>query len=504
MHRQLSLVLLAGAVACHDAGAPLAPAAGEPSLAVQSSGERIPNEWLVQLNDDAGDVPGLARALARAHGGEVRSVWTHALKGFALRIPDAAAEGLARNPHVKHVSPNYRMTLAGTQTSAPWGLDRIDHRSLPLNSVYNYPYTGAGVRVYVIDSGIRTTHNDFGGRASHGWDFVDNDADATDCLGHGTHVAGIVGGSTYGVAKGVSLVAVRIGDCNGGTSGQLFLDGVNWVAGHAASNPGLAVANMSAGGPADAILDNAVRGAVSAGVSFVVSSGNANWPNTAQPACNYSPARVAEAITVGATDVNDDEAAFSYYGSCVDLLAPGVNVPGPASGSNTATRTDNGTSFSAPHVAGAAALYRQYNPSATPAQVQTAIVNGASVNKIDIASGHTNTPNKLLFTPFIGWAASMSGPTTIGHTNSCSWSVSAAGGIAPYTYGWSTYYSSPSTGFYITSGNGTSSISGWGYYYQSYPQYTTINLMVNVSDAAGQTLSLQRPVSLYGSPMGCY
>jgi len=278
---------------------------------------------------------------------------------------------------------------------ATWGLDRSDQRSLPLSTTYAYTSTGGSVTAYIIDTGIRFAHADFGGRAVSGYDAVDGGT-ADDCNGHGTHVAGTVGGAAYGIAKGVNLVAVRVLDCNGSGSTSGVIAGVDWVTGqHAAGAP--AVANMSLGGGASSSMDAAVDRSIADGVSYSVAAGNGNFIGIAQDACKYSPARVAAAITVGASDKSDKKASFSNYGNCVDLFAPGVGITRAWSTSNTATNTISGTSMAAPHVAGVAALYLQGNPGASPATVRDAIYALSTKGKVTSAK---TANNHLLFTNF--------------------------------------------------------------------------------------------------------
>ena len=287
------------------------------------------------------------------------------------------------------------MSLSTTQTNATWGLDRIDQRSRPLSTTYTYFNTGAGVRAYIIDTGIRFSHSQFGGRASSGFDAVDGGS-ADDCHGHGTHVAGTVGGSTYGVAKGVSLIGVRVLNCSGSGTNSGVIAGVNWVTGnHQAGQP--AVANMSLGGGASSALDTAVRNSIADGVSYAVAAGNGNALGIAQNACNSSPARVAEAMTISATDSSDRKASWANYGNCVDWFAPGVSITSAWYNSNTATRTISGTSMATPHTAGVAALYLQSNPSATASSVRTALFN---LTTKGIVTSSSTTNNHLLFTNF--------------------------------------------------------------------------------------------------------
>ncbi|MGH3951566.1 MAG: S8 family serine peptidase, partial [Pseudonocardiaceae bacterium] len=264
---------------------------------------------------------------------------------------------------------------------------------LPLDSNYSYATTASNVHAYIVDTGINTTHTDFGGRAVHGTDTVDGDSDATDCQGHGTHVAGTVGGSSYGVAKGVTLHAVRVLDCQGSGSTAGVIEGIDWVTANA-QQP--AVANMSLGGGASSSLDDAVGRSISSGVTYAVASGNGNFLGFPANACNYSPARVTEALTVNSSTKADAPSSFSNYGTCTDLYAPGSDITSAWIGSNTATNTISGTSMATPHVTGAAALYLAEHTSATPSQVHAAVVDNASAGKL--SGVRSDTPNKLLYT----------------------------------------------------------------------------------------------------------
>ncbi|WP_116047468.1 S8 family peptidase [Amycolatopsis palatopharyngis] len=328
-----------------------------------------------------------AQSLAGRYGAEVSHTYGSALEGFSVTATETEAKRLAADAGVDYVVQNQRVHTTETQQSPPsWGLDRLDQRDLPLDDAYTYSTDAANVTAYIVDTGVLTEHETFGGRASGGKDFIDNDDDATDENGHGTHVAGTVGGKEYGVAKGVKIVPVRVLDANGsGTTAQVVA-GIDWVA-ETASGP--SVANMSLGGTADDALDEAVRGAVEKGVTFGVAAGNSS-----ANASGYSPARVTEAITVAASDKQDAQASFSNYGSVVDLYAPGVDIT--SAWSDGAENTISGTSMATPHVVGAAALYLADNPEATPAQVAEALTGAATPDKITNPTGET--PNKLLYT----------------------------------------------------------------------------------------------------------
>ena len=354
----------------------------------------VPGQYIVVLKSDTRSAV-VANAHARSAGARILAVYGAALKGYAARLTPAQLAAVRADPRVAFVEADRTVSLSTTQTNATWGLDRIDQRSRPLSTTYTYFNTGAGVRAYIIDTGIRFSHSQFGGRASSGFDAVDGGS-ADDCHGHGTHVAGTVGGSTYGVAKGVSLIGVRVLNCSGSGTNSGVIAGVNWVTGnHQAGQP--AVANMSLGGGASSALDTAVRNSIADGVSYAVAAGNGNALGIAQNACNSSPARVAEAMTISATDSSDRKASWANYGNCVDWFAPGVSITSAWYNSNTATRTISGTSMATPHTAGVAALYLQSNPSATASSVRTALFNRTTKG---IVTSSSTTNNHLLFTNF--------------------------------------------------------------------------------------------------------
>ncbi|ALG15649.1 S8 family peptidase [Kibdelosporangium phytohabitans] len=327
--------------------------------------------------------------LGQKYGASVTHTYKSALNGFAATMTEAQARKLAADPAVQYVQANRTLRITDTQPNPPsWGIDRIDQRNLPLDNSYTYSTSASNVSAYIIDTGIRVTHQTFGGRAKPGFDAITSGGNANDCHGHGTHVAGTVGGKEYGVAKAVNLFAVRVLDCNGsGTTAQVVA-GIDWVTANAVKP---AVANMSLGGGADATLDAAVQKSIASGVTYAIASGNSN-----ANACNYSPARVPEGITVNASTNTDGRASFSNYGTCTDIFAPGQNIVSSWNTNDTATNNISGTSMAAPHVAGGAALYLADNPSASPQQVRDALVNAASDGKI--TSPGTGSPNKLLFT----------------------------------------------------------------------------------------------------------
>ncbi|RZQ62186.1 S8 family peptidase [Amycolatopsis suaedae] len=357
--------------------------AAEADVVVPNAATAVPGSYLVVFKQLPGisAVTDLASTLVGKHRGSLTHTYS-ALGGFAAKLSEREARRLAADPRVAYVEQDSVVT---TQAVASYGLDRIDQRNLPLDNTYTPPNGGEGVTAYIVDTGVDMRHTDFGGRVTSGRDLVDNDNDASDCQGHGTHVAGTVGSATYGVAKRVSMVAVRVLNCSGsGTTAQV-VGGIDWVTQNARKP---AVINMSLGGGASSTIDAAVRRSVSAGITNAVASGNSNTN-----ACNSSPARVAEAITVNATDRNDNRASFSNYGTCTDIFAPGVSIPSTRNGGGS--HSLSGTSMATPHVAGAVALYLSANRSATPAQVQTALKNNATNNVVrNPGSGSTN---KLLY-----------------------------------------------------------------------------------------------------------
>jgi aqualysin 1 len=372
---------------------------------------KIPNRYIVVFEEWAAGESGensnskaVAEELSIVYGGRVDKVFKNAINGYSAEMTEKEADQLSRDFRVKFIEEDSVVSInQTTQTNATWGLDRIDQRDRPTNGTYTYNATGTGVNAYIIDTGIRRTHAEFGSRAFVGYDAIGDGQNSNDCNGHGTHVAGTVGGTTYGVAKNVRLYAVRVLNCQGSGTNSGVIAGVDWVT---ANHVKPAVANMSLGGGASSALDTAVNNSINAGVTYVVAAGNDN-----ANACNYSPARVTNAITVGSTTSSDARSSFSNYGSCLDLFAPGSSITSAWYTSDTATSTISGTSMASPHVAGVAALYLQNNTGASPATVTNAIKSTATTGRL--TSIGTNSPNTLLYS-LLSSSSGCSGTTYTG------------------------------------------------------------------------------------------
>ncbi|HET7321953.1 MAG TPA: S8 family serine peptidase [Longimicrobiaceae bacterium] len=416
--------------------------------------EMVRDGYIVWLRDDTRDVAAVARGLSTVNGAAVHFLYEHTIKGFAATLPPAAVAALRRNPQVKAISPDAIVTA---YTTASWGLDRVDERNLPLDDSFTPFGQGAGVNVYVLDGGIMSAHSDFGGRVTTGYpdayDAFRSTSDpnyAEDCWaqdrnyslainGHGTHVAGTIGGATYGVANGVHLTSIRVLKCDRSGTVSSITAGVDWIAAHH-TDP--AVVNASLGGNATVAdflpLEAAIRASVADGITYVVAAGN----DTAD-ACGVSPARMPETITVGASNINDARASFSNYGSCVDIFAPGENItsayPLNSSGLEdvNGSAVMDGTSMAAPHVTGTAALYLSDHPSATPAQVRDYLLEEATRGVL--SDVRTGSPNRLLFVP-APLSGSFSGPGRVSGGQTYTWTSTVSGGDGAYTYEWARRY----------------------------------------------------------------
>jgi len=476
----VTLMLSCFSWACADSSAPTSVSdlrAGAAAHAATAS-KIIAGDYIVVFHDSVSDAPGLAKKLNAEHGGTLHFTYGRAIKGFAATLPPAAVAALEHNPNVSFIEPDAVVTVDGTQVNPmSWGLDRIDQHALPFDNSYDYTADGTGVNAYVFDTGIRTTHIDFGGRASGAYTAIADGNGTNDCNGHGTHVAGTIGGTTSGVAKNVRLYAVRVMDCGGSGSYSGIIAGLDWVVTNGARP---AVGNMSLGGPLNSALTTAIQNAVKAGLTLAVAAGN-----SATDACTQSPANVPEAITVGASTSTDAQASFSNFGKCVDIYAPGVSIVSSVMSSDSAFGSGSGTSMASPHVAGAAAVYLSANPTATPAQVASALVASATVDAL--SSVGVGSPNRLLYARFDGGvtppppSSGVDQPPTASFSSTCpkgkcSFDASASAddkGIVSYS--WNFGDGSPAatmTGPKVT---------------HAYAVAGTFSVSLTVTDGAGQT-----------------
>jgi len=423
-----------------------------------SDPDRATDRYFVVFRQGTPNVPSLATELVTRFGGSIRYVYRDALQGFSAALPTSAVDAIRKHPAVEYVQQielgKFRLHDHIKQSSATWGIDRIDQRALPLSGNYFYSGMGAGVRVYIVDSGIQTNHSGFGGRASVFLDTRPEDGrNGQDCNGHGTHVAGTVGSTTYGVAKGVTLLAVRVGvRCSDTVDVEGLVNGIDSITG-TSQRP--AIANLSLGGRADTTLDRAVNNSINAGIVYVVSAGN-----NGGDACNLSPARVPSVITVAATDNTDTRGGdffwLSNFGSCVDLFAPGKNIT--SLWLNGGTRTISGTSMAAPHVSGVAALYMQRRQTATPDQVWSAISSRTTPDVV-IDAG-TDSPNRLLHSEFV--EVTVSGPQGINACGTYTWFATASGAGTSFTYIWERGLQSGFGGvIWVQAGTGPSYSQEW-------------------------------------------
>lgn len=393
------------ALAFGACAAAFAQPADPPADHPYGASQPIPGRYIVVFKGHVANPAATAANLMRGTGGQLHQTYSRAIRGFAATLPDWAVRALRNNPNVDYVEQDQTVSLNTDQPTphqhdATWGLDRIDQRELPLDSVYYYKYTGAGVNAFIIDTGIRATHTDFTGRVLPGHSVINDGNGTNDCNGHGTHVAGTVGGVTWGVAKAVSLIPVRVLNCSGSGTWSGVIAGVDWVANKKVEESKTklfpTIANMSLGGGASKAVDDAVAGAVNDGVTMVVAAGNSN-----DDACKYSPARAPSAITVGATTKSDYRASYSNYGVCLDIFAPGSGITSAWKTKDTATKTISGTSMASPHVAGVAALALEAAATAatpydaSPSAVTAFLKANATENKLQAVG--TDSPNLLIY-----------------------------------------------------------------------------------------------------------
>lgn len=451
---------------------------------VQNSYIVVLEDWAVGYKGENSAAPDIAKNLSAIYGGKIKHVFKHAVSGFSVELSEAEAEALSQDVRVKYVEEDGVVSANTTQTGATWGLDRIDQRDRPLNGTYVYTPTGAGVHAYIIDTGIRVAHTQFGGRASISFDSIGDGQNGNDCNGHGTHVAGTVGGSTYGVAKGVSLHAVRVLDCQGNGTDATVIAGIDWVTANHASP---AVANMSLGGGASPTLDSAVQNSINSGVTYAIAAGNDGLN-----ACNYSPARVAAAITVGSTTSTDARSSFSNYGTCLDIFAPGSSITSAWNTSNTATNTISGTSMATPHVAGVAALYLQNNPTASPATVAGAITSTATSGRLTGIG--TGSPNLLLYSLLTtGGGGGGGAPCTSCEAYSGSLSGTGAAQYQPN----GTYYYSSISGTHRGWLRGPTSGADFDLYLQKWNGSTWVNVASGTSATSNEDVTYTGTAGYY-------
>ena len=469
MRRLIALASVCVALAaCSDAPVAPTPSTLAPAAATftrGAGGVPIAGQYIVRFSDAEQDVGGHAASIAARHAGTITHLYRSAIKGMSLKLSDAAASALLAEPGVLSVEQDQVVSINTTQSNATWGIDRIDQRTLPLSGTYVYNADGTGVTVYIIDTGINFTHTEYSGRAFTGIDEVTSGGTAADCNGHGSHVSGTVGGTTYGVAKNVKLVAVRVLDCSGSGTTSGVIAGIDWVTARKNATPSVpSAANMSLGGGFSATLNQAVANSVAAGVVYGVAAGNSS-----ADACNSSPSSEPSAITVGATDINDVFASFSNFGTCVDINAPGVNITSAWIGSNTATNTISGTSMATPHVVGTIALYLQVNPASTAAQVDAALKANASSTPVP-----AGTTSAFIYSGFISAAPSTT-PPVANFTSSCgglacTFDGSSSTALAAATYSWT--YGDGGTGAGVTSSH-------------TYAASGTFSVTLTVTDANG-------------------
>jgi subtilisin family serine protease len=460
---------------------------------IHRKAKKIQNQYIVVLDDTIVGEKGpysiaayVADDMASRYGGKLNHVYKNALNGFSAQMTEAQAEVLRQDFRVKFVEEDGPVHATTTQNGATWGLDRIDQRDRPLNGTYTYTPTGAGVHAYIIDTGIRVTHTQFGTRASVAFDSIGDGQNGNDCNGHGTHVAGTVGGSTYGVAKGVTLHAVRVLDCNGDGTDSTVIAGVDWVT---ANRVTPAVANMSLGGGASSALDTAVQNSINAGVTYAIAAGN----DYGIDACTESPGRVAAALTVGSSTSVDGKSDFSNIGTCVDLFAPGSSITSAWNTSNTATNTISGTSMATPHVTGVAALYLQNNSSASPATVADAIITTATTGHLTGIG--TGSPNRLLYSPLTPGSGGSPPPAACAGGTLYTGSLSFTGDFDYHPNG--SYYFSGASGLHKGCLVGPTSGSDFDLYLQKWNGSTWVDVASGTSATSNETISYNGTAGYY-------
>ncbi|HEX6127224.1 MAG TPA: S8 family serine peptidase [Pyrinomonadaceae bacterium] len=403
--RKLIFLSLAFAVSLMTAGSFLTVQTSGQKYKLRRSNQAIANKYIVVLNEDAVGrsaegpvVEAEAQFLSSVYGGSVRGVYANALKGYAADMTPEQAETLSRDERVQFVEEDSMISVSATQTGAPWHLDRVDQRSMPMDTNFSYTNAGAGSHIYILDTGIRVSHQEFGGRASVAYDALDDGQNGLDCNGHGTHVAGIAAGATYGAAKNAFVHSVRVLPCPGGGQISDLIEGIDWLTANRI-NPAVANISITAPGTSPA-MESAITNSIASGITYTIAAGNSQWN-----ACDFTPARTPNAITVGASAEADERALYSNFGPCLDLFAPGNAVTSASIANDSATRVLSGTSMAAPLIAGVAAVYRAANPGASPANVAQVITGSATtgvVSNIDSTS-----PNKLLYS----WLSSAPAPT---------------------------------------------------------------------------------------------